>query len=237
MALHRSKPAQLEVQNRIGLNLVDIEEFHQTFACLVHRRRATNQRNDLIQQVKRLDVTAQNVGFALRFSKAIRRTTLNNLDLVGDPVTHKRIDGQRAGHSIHERDHVGTKGVLQLGVLVKVVEHYLRHCIALEHNDQALAGATRGLITNIRDAGNLAVLDQFRNLERQVVGVDLVRKFGDHEALAALQFFHIDDGTHGDRATPGPIRLIDAATSKNHGAGGEVWSLDALDQRLGELFP
>ena len=74
------------------------------------------------------------------------------------------VDGEGARHAVDDRQHVGAEVLLQLGVLVEVVQHDLGHGVALEHDDQALAGAAGGLVADVGDAGDLAVLDQFGDL-------------------------------------------------------------------------
>ncbi|GMA35738.1 hypothetical protein GCM10025876_19420 [Demequina litorisediminis] len=186
--------------------------------------------------VERLHVAAQDVGLAFGLAQTVRGASLDDLDLVGDPVAHERVEREGARHAVDQGDHVGAEGLLQLRVLVEVVEHHLRHSVALEHDHEALAGAARGLVTNVRDAGYLAVLHQFGDLQRKVVRVHLVRQRRDHEALAALDLLDVDDGTHRDGATSRAVRLVDALAAKDERAGGEVGSLDALDQRLEEFL-
>ena len=94
---------------------------------------------------------------------------------------------QGAGHPVDDREHVRAEVLLQLRVLVEVVQHDLRDGVALQHDDEALAGAARGLVADVGDAADLAVLDQVGDLDREVVGVDLVRQLGDDEAGAALE--------------------------------------------------
>ena len=43
------------------------------------------------------------------------------------------------GLAVDQRHHVHAEGVLQLGLLVQVVEHHLRHLATLEFNHQAHA--------------------------------------------------------------------------------------------------
>ena len=69
---------------------------------------------------------------------------------------------QRAGHAVDDREHVRAEVLLQLGVLVEVVEHDLGDGIPLQHDDEALAGAARGLVADVGDAGDLAVLARGR---------------------------------------------------------------------------
>ena len=131
-----------------------------------------------------------------------------------DPVPDERVDAQRARHAVDEREHVRAEGVLQLGVLVEVVQHDLRDGVALEHDHEALAGAADGLVADVGDAGDLALLDEVRDLLREVVGVHLVRQLGDDEADAVLDLLDLDDRAHRDRAAARAVRLLDAPAAR-----------------------
>ena len=121
-------------------------------------------------------------------------------------------------------------------MLVQVVQHDLGDGVALEHYHQALAGAAGGLVAQVGDAGDLAVLDQLGDLHREVVRVGLVRQLGDHQAGAALEFLDGDHGAHGDGAAAGAVGVGDALGAQDHGAGGEVRALDAQHQFLEQFL-
>ena len=142
------------------------------------------------------------------------------------------VDRERARHAIDDREHVRAEVLLQLGVLVEVVQHDLGDGIALQHDHEALTGAAGGLVADVGDAGDLAVLDQVGDLDREVVGVDLVRQLGHDQAGAVLDLFDVDDGAHRDRAAAGALGVVDALDAEDLGAGREVGALDALHERL-----
>ena len=121
-------------------------------------------------------------------------------------------------------------------MLVQVVQDDLGDRVALEHDDQALARTTRGLVTDVRDALDLAVLDQVRDAQRQVVGVDLVGELGDDEADPVLDLLDVDDRAHGDGSTTRAVRLLDALVAEDRRAGREVRALDLGQQDLEELL-
>ncbi len=229
LALQGREAAQLHVEDRVGLQLVDLEQLDQAGAGLVGVRRPPDQRDDLVERVQRLEVAAQDVGALLGLAQPVLGAPDDDLDLVRHPVPDERVERQGARHAVDQREHVRAEGVLQLGVLVEVVEHDLGDRVALEHDDQPLAGAAGGLVADVGDAGDLAVLDQVGDLGREVVRVHLVRQLGDHQALAALDLLDLDDGAHGDRAAPGAVGVLDAAPAQDRGAGGEVRARDALD--------
>ena len=171
---------------------------------------AADERDDLVERVERLEVAAQDVRALFGLAQAERRAAHDDLDLVVDPVRDEPVERQRARHAVDDREHVRAEVLLQLRVLVEVVEHDLGDGIALEHDHEALAGAAGGLVADVGDAGDLALFDEVGDLDREVVGVDLVRQLGDDEARAALDLFDVDDGAHRDRAAAGAVRVLDA---------------------------
>ena len=120
------------------------------------------------------DRAQQDVRLLLRLLEAVPGAPHDDFHLVRQPVVHERVQRQGARQSGHESEHVRGEVLLQLRVLVEVVEHRLGNGVALEHDDQALTGAPGGLVAHVRDALDLAVLDQVRDLDGQVVRVDLV---------------------------------------------------------------
>ena len=77
-----------------------------------------------------------------------RRAPADHVDLVSDPAADELVDREGAGYAVDQRQHVGREVGLQLGVLEQVVEHHPRDRVALEHDDQPLAGATRGVVSD-----------------------------------------------------------------------------------------
>ena len=66
LPLEGREPAQLHVEDRAGLDLVDLEQRHQALAGLVDVGAAPDQRDDLVEHVERLDQAAEDVGAAPR---------------------------------------------------------------------------------------------------------------------------------------------------------------------------
>ncbi|CAH0306650.1 hypothetical protein SRABI128_04361 [Microbacterium sp. Bi128] len=236
LALQGGEPAQLHVQDGPGLHLVDVQQLHQPVAGRFGGGGRTDQGNDLIERIQRLEKGPQDVRFLLRLPQPVPGAAGNDVHLVRDPVPDEGIEAERARHAVDDREHVGGEVVLQLGVLVEVVQHHLGHGVALEHDHQSLAGAARGLVAEVGDAGDLAVLDEFGDLDGQVVRVGLVRQLGDHQARAALEFLDVDHGAHRDGAAARAVGVLDALVAQDRGAGREVRSLDALDQLFEQLF-
>ena len=236
LALERGEAAQLQVEDRGGLHLVNVEQLHEPHASRVCVGRAANERDDLVKCVERLEVADQDVGFALGFTQAISSPTLDHLKLVRGPVTDEAVERKRARNAVDDREHVRAEGVLQLRVLVEVVEHDLGDGVALEHDLEALTRAARRLVANVRDARDLAVLDEVNDLDRQIVGVHLVRQLGDDQAHPSLDLLDVHHGAHRDEAAARAVRVFDALAAKDGRAGGEVRALDALHERLEQLL-
>ena len=176
------------------------------------------------------------MGIRLGLAQPERGAPHDHLDLVVDPGGDEAVDRQGARHPVDDGEHVRAEVLLQLGVLVQVVQHDLGDRVALEHDHEALPGAAGGLVADVGDAGDPAVLDQLGDLQREVVRVHLVRQLGDDQAGAALQLLDVDDRAHGDRPAAGAVGILDALEAQDARAGGEVRSLDAVDERLDELF-
>ena len=121
-------------------------------------------------------------------------------------------------------------------MLVQVVEHNLRHGIALEHEHETLSGTAGGFVTHVCDALDLAVTHRFADGNDQSVRVHLIWQFGDHEAHTALDLLGVHHRAHGDQTTAGTVGLFDALMSENRCASREVRSLDDADQVFEQLF-
>src|SRR5690606_38922865 len=93
--------------------------------------------------------------------------------------------------------------------------------IALEDDDEALAGASGGLVGDVGDPADPALADELGDLLRQGVRVDLVGQLRDDEAGAALELLDLDDGSHDDRAAAGAVGVLDAAPTHDERAGRE----------------
>ena len=173
-----------------------------------------DQRDHRVDLVDRLEQRAQDVRPLLGLAQQVPGAPDDDFDLVRDPVPDDLVQAQRPRHAVDQGEHVRAEGVLQLGVLVEVVQHDLGHRVALEHDDQPLAGPGAALVLDVGDAGDPAVLDQLGDLHGQVVRVHLVRQLGDDQAGAApVVLLDLDDGAHGDRAAAGAVGVLDAAAA------------------------
>ena len=122
-------------------------------------------------------------------------------------------------------------------MLVQVVQHDLGDRVPLEDDHQPLAGAAAALVADVGDTADPAFAHQLGDLGGQVLRVDLVGEFGDHQAGAAAGvLLDLDHGAHDDGAAPGAVGLLDAAVPDDQAAGGEVGAFDPLEQGLEQLL-
>ena len=210
---------------------------HEAGARVVDRGARADERDHGVERVERLEQTEQDVRALLGLAQAVARTTDDDLDLVRDPVPHEPVERERARDAVDQRDHVAGEVVLQLRVLVEVVEHDLRDGVALELDDQAHAGARRGVVADVGDAGDLALVGQLGDAQQQVVGVDLVGQLRDDEERAtAVVLLDLDLGAHHHRAATGAVGVLDPLAAHDESAGGEVRALHPLEERLEHLL-
>ena len=141
LAFECGEATKLHVEDRRGLDLVDLEQLHQTRARVLDRGGCTNEGDDLVEGVERLEVPPQDVRALLRLAKAEPRAPLDHLDLMCDPVSDELLEGEGAWYAVDQGQHVGAEVVLQLRVLEQLVEDDLGDCVALELDHQAHAGA------------------------------------------------------------------------------------------------
>ena len=85
LPLQGGQPAQLHVEDRGRLELVDVEQLHQPLAGVVDLGRTPDQRDHLVEGVERLDQAAQDVGVLLGLAQAVPGAALDDVDLVGRP--------------------------------------------------------------------------------------------------------------------------------------------------------
>ena len=87
LALQGRQAPQLHVEDRLGLDLVDVEQLDQAGPGDVDGLRRPDQRDDFVQRVERFDQTAQNVGAFIGLAQPVRRAPDDDVELVLDVVT------------------------------------------------------------------------------------------------------------------------------------------------------
>ena len=71
-------------------------------------------------------------------------------------------------------------------MLIQTVQHYVRHSVSLQLNNDFQAVLKAGEVINLGNAFNNAVLRQACNILNQVRFVDLIGNFADNDMMLAL---------------------------------------------------
>jgi hypothetical protein len=74
-----------------------------------------------------------------------------------------RLEAQHLRAAVDDREHQCAEGHLQLGVLVEIVEHGVWPRIRLQLDDDAHLLLAPGLVVQVGDAVDLAVVDELRD--------------------------------------------------------------------------
>ena len=137
---------------------------------------------------------------------------------------------QEARLVINQRHHVHTKVVLQLGALVQIVKHYLRHFTALKLDDNAHSRFI-GFIPQIRNAFNFFLIHQLSNTLKQVFLIYLVRQLVDDDGLARafIQILKMGLGSHDHATTAGAIAFAHPLHAVNNSGSRKIRRWNNLD--------
>ena len=151
LALERGQRAQAEVEDRLGLDLGELELLHQALARSLRVGRGPDQRDHGVQVVQRDQVTQKNVGSRFRLAQLVLQPASDDLALEVKVVAEQVAERECPRHAVDESDRVVAPGRLQRRVLVELVQHDLGDRLAL----QVDLDAHPGLVGEILDVGNL----------------------------------------------------------------------------------
>ena len=85
LAFQGGEPAQLHVQDGLGLDLVDVQQLHQAVAGRFDGGGRADQGDDLVERVQRLEQAAQDVRSLLRLAQPVPGAPDDDVDLVRRP--------------------------------------------------------------------------------------------------------------------------------------------------------
>ena len=233
VALQAGQALQAHVQYGLGLALGQPEAAHQAVLGVLGGAGGADQGDDLVDVVQRDQQALQDVAAGLGLVQVVLGPAADDVLLVVQVVADDLVQRQYLRLAVHQRQHDGAEGVLQLGVLVEGVQHHVGVHVALELDDDAHALPV-GLVADVGDALHGLFVDHLGDLLDQLGLVDHVGDLGDHDALAVLG--HLLDlalGPHHDAAAALVVGVVDAAAAQDHAAGGEVRALDVLHQVVG----
>ena len=134
--LQRSQAAQRHIQHRPGLDVGKFKPFHQGGAGLVGFGAAADDGHHLVDVVHRRHQPFQDVGPGLRPVQPEPGAPFDHLHLVVQEILDHLGDVQSLGHAVHQGHRVHSETLLQLGQLVKLVEHHLGDGASLQFDHQ-----------------------------------------------------------------------------------------------------
>src|SRR5262245_17926004 len=232
LPLQRRQTAQLHVEDRLGLDLAELQPPHQGLARGVGVRGLADDADDDVELLDRLAQAGQNVRALLGARQLVARPPGHDLAPEADERLQCFLEVDDLRATIDQRQHDDAERRLHLRVLVELVEDDLRNLPARELEDDADAFAV-GLVADLGDALDLLLLHQLGDLLDETGLVHLVRQLGDDDGLAAAaQLFGVRLGAQRDGAAARRVRLTDAAGAVDVAGRRKVRAGHDLHQRL-----
>ena len=158
---------------------------HQRLARRVRIRRRADEADDLVDIGDRDRKAAQHVG-------ALARLVEQELGAAGDDLLAEIDEGpdqvlqrQQFRPAAVQRHHVGAEARLQRRIAVELVQHHVRHRVALDLDDDAHALAV-GFVAQVRDALDLLLAHEVGDLLDERRLVHLIGNLGEDDRLALL---------------------------------------------------
>ena len=206
LALEGGQAAQLHVQDRLRLDLGELEALHQAGAGGLGVRRVANGVDHLVQVVERNLQALEDVGAGAGLVQLELGAAGEDLVAVVDVVLQQALDVENTRLAVHQRQQVDAEGALHGRELEQVVEHLPGVHIAPQLDDDAHALAV-GFVAQVGDAFDTLVAHQVGDPLDQRRLVDLVGQLGDDDGRAvAAAILDEDLGPDDDAAVAGRYR-------------------------------
>src|SRR5262245_19961950 len=198
------------------------EELQQVLLGFGAAGRSPDDADDGVQMVERHLIAGENVFAFASLAQFEARAPQDDVAAVFDEQPDDLDQAHLARLSADDGQQDHAERFLHLRVLEKIVENQLRFLAALQFDDDAHAVAV-ALVSDVADAFDLLVLDQFGDAFDQAGLVDLIGNLGDHDIFPVLAgFFDRGLGAHGEAAAPGFVGRFDAFASGYVSAGRKV---------------
>ena len=222
LALHPSQAMELEIENRLGLDLRELVTGDQLLPRLGGRARGTDEVDDLIQMIERLDEALQDVCSRFCSGELEGGSSANDLATKIKKLLDDFEKPEDLGPILGDGEEDDSEARLQGRVLVEIVQNHLRHFASFELHHDTHAAAVR-FVTQVRDPFDLPVSNQLGNFLQKPRFVHLVRDLGDDDRLALLaDVFDLGPGAQLNRASPGSIGLLDSLPTMHETRGREI---------------
>src|SRR5262249_12039576 len=100
------EPREAEVEDRLRLNLRELEAIHELRAPLVGIRSSTDERDNRVDVVERLEVALENVRTRFGLAQLVLRAPRDDLALEVEIVAYELEERQRLRDAVDKRDRV-----------------------------------------------------------------------------------------------------------------------------------
>ena len=130
-AFQTGELGKAHVEDGLRLPLGEAEALHEAVLGLLLRARGAQKGDDLVDVIEGDEQAFEDVAAGLGLVEVVLRAPRHHVALMVEVVADDLVQRERARLAVHQRDHDGAKGVLQLRVLVEVVEHHIGVDIAL----------------------------------------------------------------------------------------------------------
>ena len=132
LLLERGERAEAKVEDRLRLDLRELEARHQLRPRIVGVGGGADERDHLVEVVERDQVALEDVRAGDRLAQLVLEAARDDLALVLEVVPEQIAQAERPRHAVDERDRVVAERRLQRGVLEELVQRDLRHDVALQ---------------------------------------------------------------------------------------------------------
>ena len=206
LPFQRCEPAELHVQDGLGLDFGQGELGHQVAAGVYDVGRSADELDDAVHIFDGDAQPFKHMDSRPRLSEVELGPAPHDLFAKFDVVAQGLLQREYPRHSADEADHVHRERVAERRVLVQVVEHHRHRCAAAELKHHPHAVPVR-FVPDLGDAFDAAALDELSDAGDHIGLVDLERNFREHKPLTVLagHFLKFMSGLHHHPATPGGI--------------------------------
>ena len=208
LALEGGQPAQLHLEDGVGLDLGQLEALDERRSRRIDVRRRADRGDDLVQVVEGDLQALEDVRALLRAREVELRPPADDLAPVGDVVLEHLLEAERLGLAVDERQHVRAEARLKGRVLEELLHDRVRRAVALHlhHDPHAISVA---FVANVANVADLLRPDELRHALDQRRLVDLVGQLGDDHRHAPAHLLEGDLAADDDPAASRGVQVPD----------------------------
>ena len=233
LALEGGQAGEPHVEDRLGLELGQVEARHEVRAGELDVGRFADRLDDRVEVVEGDLEAFEDVRPGAGLAEVELGPPADDLAPMVDVVLEHRLERQRLGLAVDQGEHVHVERELHRGVLEQVVQHLVRVGVALDLDVDAHPVAIR-LVAEVADALDPLVLDQVGDLLEQAGLVHLVGQLGDDDRdPVALGLLERDLGAHDDPAAAVGVHLADRVDRLPLPGERVALPLEAVDRAAG----